>query len=154
MNESTPPPRILPATNLDSGDVTGTLCNPRCGTRRSDHLRSTGNFWTQLDALVTQPQPKVADMMWSRTDLKPADVDIAQLYEGFTFHTLNRLENFGFCEIYSTKDFIEGDARIAREKANCRSIPAVVHCQQGGCTPMARSTKPGPSFGAGPESVR
>src|SRR5262249_28141762 len=29
-----------------------------------------------------------AAQMWSRTDLKPADVDLAELYDGFTFLTL------------------------------------------------------------------
>src|SRR3546814_18349252 len=52
-------------------------------------------------------------MLWSRTDLRPADVDIAQLYDGFSFHTINWLENFGFCERYGAKDFIEGGHRIA-----------------------------------------
>ncbi len=73
------------------------------------------NSWTQLDALPTQAQPKVAEMMWSRTDLKPADVDMAQLYDGFSFHTINWLENFGFCGLYEAKDFIEGGKRIALE---------------------------------------
>ncbi|WP_242124026.1 thiolase family protein [Sphingobium sp. Sx8-8] len=73
------------------------------------------NSWVQLDALDTQAQPKVAEMMWSRTDLKPKDVDIAQLYDGFSFHTINWLENFGFCERYGAKDFIEGGTRIALE---------------------------------------
>jgi hypothetical protein len=79
MNEPAPPPRILPATNLDSGDVARTLLNPPV---RIEAIRSSTqyrNCWPQLDALATQTQPKVADMMWSRTDLKPADVDIAQL---------------------------------------------------------------------------
>lgn len=71
------------------------------------------NSWTQLAEVDTQAQPKVAEMMWSRTDLTPGDVDIAELYDGFSFHTLNWLENFGFCERYGAKDFIEGGRRIA-----------------------------------------
>lgn len=73
------------------------------------------NSWTQLAELATQAQPRVAEMMWSRTDLKPGDVDIAQLYDGFSFHTLNWIENFGFCERFGAKDFIEGGRRIALE---------------------------------------
>lgn len=73
------------------------------------------NNWVQLDALDTQAQPKVAEMMWSRTDLKPADVDIAQLYDGFSFHTINWLENFGFCKRYEAGDFISDGSRIALE---------------------------------------
>ena len=71
------------------------------------------NSWTQLDALDTQAQPKVAEMMWSRTDLKPKDVDFAELYDGFSFHSINWLENFGFCERYGAGDFIDGGRNIA-----------------------------------------
>ncbi|MET0361569.1 MAG: thiolase family protein [Sphingobium sp.] len=71
------------------------------------------NSWTQLDALPTQAQPKVAEMMWNRTDLTTSDVDVAELYDGFSFHTINWLENFGFCKRYEAGDFLEGGHRIA-----------------------------------------
>ncbi|MFZ4745932.1 MAG: thiolase family protein [Sphingomonas sp.] len=71
------------------------------------------NSWTQLDALATQAQPEVARMMWSRTDLKPADVDVAELYDGFAYHSLNWLENFGFCERFGAGDFVGDGSRIA-----------------------------------------
>ncbi len=73
------------------------------------------NSWAQLDALATQAQPKVAEMMWNRTDLKPADVDVAELYDGFSFHSINWLENFGFCKRFEAGDFIDGGSRIALE---------------------------------------
>jgi acetyl-CoA acetyltransferase len=75
------------------------------------------NSWTQLDALATQAQPKVAEMMWRRTDLTPADVDIAELYDGFSYHTINWLENFGFCKRYEAGDFIGDGSRIALDGA-------------------------------------
>jgi acetyl-CoA acetyltransferase len=71
------------------------------------------NSWTQLDALATQAQPKVAELMWNRTDLRPKDVDIAELYDGFAYHTLNWLENFGFCERFGAGDFVGDGSRIA-----------------------------------------
>ncbi|MCK9541265.1 MAG: thiolase family protein [Novosphingobium sp.] len=71
------------------------------------------NNWVQLDALPTQAQPKVAEMMWNRTDLTPADVAVAELYDGFSFHTINWLENFGFCKRYEAGGFLEGGHRIA-----------------------------------------
>lgn len=73
------------------------------------------NNWAQLDALATQAQPEVAAMMWNRTDLTPKDVDVAELYDGFSYHTINWLENFGFCKRYEAGDFIEGGTRIALE---------------------------------------
>ncbi len=38
-----------------------------------------------------------AAMMWLRTDLRPADVDVAELYDGFSFIALCWLEALGFC---------------------------------------------------------
>lgn len=54
-----------------------------------------------------------ARMMWSRTDLKPKDVDTAHLYDGFTWLTMNWLEALGFCGEGESGAFIEGGHRIA-----------------------------------------
>ena len=54
-----------------------------------------------------------AAMMWARTDLKPADVDVAELYDGFSFITLAWLEALGFCGQGEGGPFIEGGERIA-----------------------------------------
>jgi acetyl-CoA acetyltransferase len=51
--------------------------------------------------------------MWSRTDLGPADVDVAQLYDGFSFITLEWLESLGFCGRGEAGAYLEGGTRIA-----------------------------------------
>jgi acetyl-CoA acetyltransferase len=51
--------------------------------------------------------------LWSRTDLRPADVQVAELYDGFSFLTLSWLEALGFCEVGEGGPFIEGGTRIA-----------------------------------------
>jgi acetyl-CoA acetyltransferase len=51
--------------------------------------------------------------MWSRTDLRPSDVDIAELYDGFTFLTIAWLEALGFCADGEAGPFVEGATRIA-----------------------------------------
>lgn len=71
------------------------------------------NNWVQLEALSTQAQPEVAKMMWNRTDLSVKDIDVAELYDGFSYHTINWLENLGVCGLYEAKDFIDGGHRIA-----------------------------------------
>src|SRR5260370_3375979 len=49
------------------------------------------------------------------TDLKPADVDVANLYDGFSILTLIWLESLGFCAKGESGAFVEGGARIARD---------------------------------------
>jgi acetyl-CoA acetyltransferase len=54
-----------------------------------------------------------ATQMWSRTDLTPADLDVAELYDGFTFLTFAWLEALGICGDGEAGPFVEGAERIA-----------------------------------------
>ncbi|HXZ62521.1 MAG TPA: thiolase family protein [Acidimicrobiales bacterium] len=54
-----------------------------------------------------------AAAMWARTDLGPPDVDVAQLYDGFTIEVVWWLEALGFCGTGEAGSFVEGGARIA-----------------------------------------
>ncbi len=69
--------------------------------------------WDQFDDLTTMALRDAAAMLWERTDLKPADVDVAELYDGFSFIALAWLEALGFCGKGEGGPFIEGGARIA-----------------------------------------
>ena len=51
--------------------------------------------------------------MWDRTDLRPADVDVAQLYDGFAIEVVWWLEAMGFCGVGEAADFVDGGTRIA-----------------------------------------
>ncbi|MBP9033293.1 MAG: thiolase family protein [Pseudomonadales bacterium] len=66
--------------------------------------------WDQADWMACYPTG--ADL-WKRTDYKPADVDTAQLYDGFSFQAVAWLEALGFCDIGEGGRFIEGGKRIA-----------------------------------------
>jgi acetyl-CoA acetyltransferase len=50
--------------------------------------------------------------LWTRTDLRPADVDLALIYDGFTFNAVTWLEALGFCELGEAKDWLDGGGRI------------------------------------------
>jgi acetyl-CoA acetyltransferase len=52
-------------------------------------------------------------MMWRGTDVKPTDIDVAELYDGFSFLTLQWIEALGFCGRGEAGGFVEGGARIA-----------------------------------------
>src|SRR5262245_14344458 len=44
--------------------------------------------WDQYDDFPAMTIKDAGEQMWARTDLTPADVDVAELYDGFTFITL------------------------------------------------------------------
>jgi acetyl-CoA acetyltransferase len=54
-----------------------------------------------------------ARAMWARTDLERDDVDVAQLYDGFTIETAWWLEALGFCGTGEAGSFVEGGTRIS-----------------------------------------
>ncbi|MEU6753590.1 OB-fold domain-containing protein [Spirillospora sp. NPDC046719] len=71
--------------------------------------------WDQ-STLTHEPQVLgQAAHLWTRTSLRPADVDVALLYDGFTINCLSWIEALGFCGIGEAKDFLEGGKNIARD---------------------------------------
>ena len=59
------------------------------------------------------PGRRAAQHMWSRTDLRPDQVDVAGLYDGFSILTLLWLEAIGFCGRGEGGPFVEGGSRIS-----------------------------------------
>jgi acetyl-CoA acetyltransferase len=53
-----------------------------------------------------------AAAMWARTGLRPADVDVAELYDGFTIEAVWWLEAMGFCGTGEAGAFVDGGKRI------------------------------------------
>jgi acetyl-CoA acetyltransferase len=73
------------------------------------------NSWDQFDDLTTMACRDAATMMWERSSLTPADVDLVEAYDGFSFITLCWLEALGFCAHGEGGPFLEGGQRIARD---------------------------------------
>jgi acetyl-CoA acetyltransferase len=71
--------------------------------------------WDQWDDLTTMALRDAAAQLWTRTPITPADVDVVELYDGFSFITLCWLEALGFCKKGEGGAFIDGGERIARE---------------------------------------
>ena len=95
------------------------------GTQITEHVS-----WDQ--GTITH-EPMVfgpAAHLWSRTDLSQADVDVAEIYDGFTFNCVTWLEALGFCGIGEASDFLEG-ARASPSTATCRSTRTVVSSRRG-----------------------
>jgi acetyl-CoA acetyltransferase len=73
--------------------------------------------WFHRDDFPKMASTDAAAEMWSRTNLTPSDVDIAELYDGFTFLTFAWLEALGFCADGEAGPFVEGASRIALDGA-------------------------------------
>ena len=71
------------------------------------------NTWDQQADLTRFSGADAAKQLWSRTDLRPKDVDVVQLYDGFSFLALLWLEDMGFCGRGEAAEFIEDGKRIA-----------------------------------------
>lgn len=78
----------------------------------STSMRSRSS-WDQFDDLTTMMMRDAGAALWEHTDYKPSDVDIAMLYDGFTFLVLNWLEALGFCDKGESGAFVEGGERIS-----------------------------------------
>lgn len=71
--------------------------------------------WDQ-STLTHEPQVLgQAAHLWTRTSLRPADVDVAELYDGFTMNCLSWIEALGFCGIGEAREFLDGGKNIARD---------------------------------------
>jgi acetyl-CoA acetyltransferase len=71
--------------------------------------------WDQFDDPTSMAARDAAASMWERTDLTPGDVDVAQLYDGFSILTMVWLEALGFCGPGESGPFVAGGTAIGRD---------------------------------------
>jgi len=55
----------------------------------------------------------IADDLWRSAGMGPADIDVAQIYDCFTYSVIMQLEGLGFCKEGEGGEFVRG-GRIAR----------------------------------------
>jgi acetyl-CoA acetyltransferase/uncharacterized OB-fold protein len=69
--------------------------------------------WDQ-DTVTHEPQVLGQSAhLWTRTSLRPSDVDLALVYDGFTFNAISWIEALGFCGIGEAMEWLDGGRRIA-----------------------------------------
>ena len=54
------------------------------------------------------PSREVADNLWSMAEMKPEDIDVAQVYDCYSYTVLAQLEDYGFCPKGEGGPFVEG----------------------------------------------
>lgn len=69
-------------------------------------------FSWQYGRDLTRISSRWANDLWNRTTLKPTDVDLAELYDGFSIITHCWLEDLGFCDVGEAGAFVEGGTRV------------------------------------------
>ena len=101
------------AVVVSAADVAADLPHPAVrvdavGTQITERIS-----WDQ-DTVTHEPQVLGQSAhLWTRTSLRPDDVDVALVYDGFTFNAISWLEALGFCGIGEAKDWLDGGKRIA-----------------------------------------
>ena len=68
--------------------------------------------WTYTDDFLFGGTQRCAETMWKRSSVTAADVDVAQLYDGFTHIALSWVEAMGFCGVGEFGDWVDGGAAI------------------------------------------
>jgi len=69
--------------------------------------------WDQRLDLTTMGAHDAAASMWEQTTIRPADVDVMELYDGFSYLALQWIEALGFCAHGDAGRYVEGGERIA-----------------------------------------
>jgi len=103
------------AVIVSTRDVADDLDHPAVGINAVGTALRGRPSWDQFDDMTTMAARDAAASMWERTDLTPADVDTAQLYDGFSVLAIVWLEALGFCGRGESGPFIEGGGAIARD---------------------------------------
>jgi acetyl-CoA acetyltransferase len=96
-------------------DVAADLDHPAVGVNAVGTALRGRPSWDQFDDITSMAARDAGASMWERTELTPADVDTAQLYDGFSILAIVWLEALGFCGRGESGAFIEGGANIARD---------------------------------------
>jgi acetyl-CoA acetyltransferase len=97
---------------VSSVDAARDTPNPAVGIAAAGVALRSRPGWDQWESLEAVAGRDAAQQLWSRTDLTPADVDVAELYDGFSILVLLWLEALGFCPPGESGAFVELGTRI------------------------------------------
>jgi len=96
-------------SNADYGPDAPRLCPHVHALGTARHERPLWDQWEHSAGGTND----AAAMLWRRADVGPSDVDVALLYDGFSFMAMTWLEALGFCDVGESGAFVEGGKRIA-----------------------------------------
>jgi acetyl-CoA acetyltransferase len=68
--------------------------------------------WVYAEDFLFGGTRECAQRLWSTASVAPGDVNVAELYDGFTHITISWIEALGFCGIGEFGDWVDGGKRI------------------------------------------
>lgn len=68
----------------------------------------SGRGWTEWDDPTSMYSRHAAPRLWGRTGLGPRDMDLACMYDCFTYTVMATFEDFGFCEKGGVGEYFAG----------------------------------------------
>jgi acetyl-CoA acetyltransferase len=89
--------------------------------------------WLYTDDFLFGGTIPCARELWRRSTVTAADVDVAELYDGFTHIAISWLEALGLCGIGEFHDWVDDGARMA-PAGRCPSIPMAASSLPDACT--------------------
>jgi acetyl-CoA acetyltransferase len=105
---------------LTRADRAGSLPHKPVYVNSIGHATGPNCEWNQWPDFTTTATKFAADQLWEGTDLRPRDVDVAQLYDGFSWFVLCWLEDLGFCPKGEGGAWVaEGRGRLGAELPIC-----------------------------------
>jgi acetyl-CoA acetyltransferase len=76
--------------------------------------------WDNWPDLTYMGSRFVGEQLWAGTDLRPEDVDVAEVYDGFSILAINWVEDMGFCEKgEGGRFFSDGRAQLGGQLPVC-----------------------------------
>ncbi len=63
--------------------------------------------WIQAEDFIFGATRRCGERLWGRASVRPQDVNVAELYDGFTHITISWLEALGFCGLGEADGFID-----------------------------------------------
>ena len=97
---------------LSAADFAGDCPNPPVRIEAVGCANHGTHGWEPRLDFPTMAAKDAGNQLWSRTDLQPTDVDVAELYDGFSVLTLSWLEALQFCGEGEAGAFVDGGHRI------------------------------------------
>ena len=91
-------------------DATGGLRHPPAIIESMGAAMHGRPLWDQWEDLTTTAARDAGAQLWSRTAYRPEDVDVAELYDGFSFLTITWLEGMRLVPVGGSGAFLEGGA--------------------------------------------